>query len=97
MFGVKNARPNLPYDATITLRQAEDGCLCPMRLIKEYIAKTKVREDQSDKLFVTRKTGPGVAVSNGIIASWLKETLTIANIRASGESIKMVASIYVAS
>ena len=45
VFGAKNARPNYPYCPTITLRQAEDERLCPVRLIKEYLAKTKDRED----------------------------------------------------
>ena len=45
VFGAKNARSNHPYDPTITLRQAEDECLYPVRLIKEYVAKTKHRED----------------------------------------------------
>ena len=71
VFGARNARPNHPYGPTITLRWAEDECLGPVRLIKEYLAKTKGREDQSDKLFVTRKMGSAVAVSNGTIASWL--------------------------
>ena len=44
----KNAKPNHPYGPTIALRQAEDECLCPVRLIKEYFSKTKDREDQSD-------------------------------------------------
>ena len=44
VFGAKNAKPNHLYGPTITLRQAEDECLCPVRLIKECIAKTKDRE-----------------------------------------------------
>ena len=97
MFGAKNPRPNHSYCPTITLRWPEDECLCPVRLIKEYLAKTKDREDQSDKLFVTRKMGPAVAVSIGTIASWLKETLNLANIRASGGSTRKAAVTYVAS
>ena len=81
VFGAKDARPNHPYALTITKRQAEDKCLCLVRLIKEYSAKTKNREYQNDKLFVTRKMGPTVAVSNGTIASWLKETLILVNIQ----------------
>ena len=45
VFWVKSARPNHSYGPTITLRWAEDECLCPVRLIKEYIAKSKDRED----------------------------------------------------
>ena len=69
VFGAKNARPNHWYGSTIILRQAEDECLCQARLIKEYTAKTKEREDWSEKLFVTRKVHIAVAVSNGTIAS----------------------------
>ena len=54
-------------------------------------------EDQSDMLFVTWKMGPAVAVSNDTIVSWLKETLTLANIRASGGSTRKAATTYVAS
>ena len=72
----------------------EDECLCPVRLIKEYIAKIK---DQSEKLFVIRKMGLAVAVSNVTIARWLKESLTLANIRASGGSTRKAAATYVAS
>ena len=97
VFGAKNARPSCPYCPTITLKWAEDECLCPVRLIKEYIVKTKDREDQSDKLFVTRKMGPAVAVSNGTITSWLKKILTLANIKASGGSTRKAATTYTAS
>ena len=48
----------------------------PNEAHKEYIAKTKDREDQSENLFVTMKMSPAVAVSNCTIASWLKETVT---------------------
>ena len=41
VFGAKNARPNHPYMPTITMRQAEDEFLCPVRHIKEYTAKAK--------------------------------------------------------
>ena len=92
VFGAINARTNHPHGPTITLRQIENECLCPMRLIKEYITKTKDREDWSDKLFVTRKMGPAVAVSNGTVTSWLKETLTLTNIRTSGGSTWKVLS-----
>ena len=51
VFGAKNVRPNHPYGPIIRLRWAEDECLCPVRLIKEYIAKNKDREDQSDEHF----------------------------------------------
>ena len=95
MFEAKNVRPNCPYGPTKTLWQAEHECLCPVRLIK-YIAKTKDREDQSE-LFVTRKMGQAEAVSNGTIASWLKETLTLGNIRASGGSTRKAAATYVDS
>ena len=97
VFEATNPRPNYPYDPTITLRQVEDECLCLVRLIKEYIAKTKDREDQSEKLFVTRNMGPAVAVSHGTIASWLKEMLTLANTRASGGSTRKAATTYAAS
>ena len=39
---------------------------------------------------------PSVAVSNGTITSWLKETLTQVNIRASGGSIRKAAATYAA-
>ena len=68
-----------------------------MRLRKAYIAKTKSMEDQSEKLFITRKMGLGVVTSNGTIASWLKETLTLANIRVSDGSIRKAAATYAAS
>ena len=97
VFQAKNARANHPYGPTITLRWAEDECLCPVRLIKEYLAKTKDRKDQSDKLFVTRKMGPAAAVSNGTIASSFKEILTLANIRASKGSTRKAAATYVVS
>ena len=74
VFGAKNSRTNHPYGPTITLTWAMDECLYPVKLIKEYIAKNKDREAQSEKLFLPRKMGPAVAVSNGTIASWLKET-----------------------
>ena len=67
----------------------------PMRLIKEYTAKTNDSKDKSEKLFVTRKVVPAVTVSNGIIASWLKETFTLANIRASEGSTMKAAATYV--
>ena len=63
----------------------------PIGLIKEYVAQSKDREDQSDRPFVSRKMGPAVAVSNGTVASWLKETLTLANIWASGGSTRKAA------
>ena len=62
VFGTENARLNHPYGPSITLSQAEDECLFPVRLVKEYIAKTKDREGQSEKLFVIRKMGMAVAV-----------------------------------
>ena len=96
VFGAKNARPNHPSGPTITLRQAEDDCLCPVRLIKEYLAKTKDRKDQSDT-FLLPEMEPAMVVSNGTIASWLKETLTLANIRTSGGSTRKAAATYVAS
>ena len=60
-------------------------------------SQTKDSEDGSEKLFVTREMGPAVAVSNGTIASWLKETLTLANNGALGGSIRKAAATYVAS
>ena len=50
-----------------------------------------------DKLFVTRGMDPAVTVSNGTIASWLKETLTLAFISTSGGSIRKPAATYAAS
>ena len=41
--------------------------------------------------------GPVVAVSNGTVASWLKETLNLANITVSGGSTRKVAATYGAS
>ena len=41
--------------------------------------------------------GPGLAVSSGTTASWLKETLTIANIRASEGSTRKAAATYATS
>ena len=41
--------------------------------------------------------GPVVAVFNGTIASWLKETLNPANIRALGGSTRKAAATYTAS
>ena len=35
LFGAKNASPNHPYSPMITMRWEVDGCLCPVRLIKE--------------------------------------------------------------
>ena len=96
-FWANNARPNHPYGPTITLRWAEDEYLCPVKLIKEHIVQAKCREDQSDKLFVTRKMGPAVAASNGTIASWVKETFNLANIRISGGSARRAAATYAAS
>ena len=86
VFGAKNARPKHLYWPTITVRWAEDECLCSVMLIKEYIASWEVfllhlslflqdqclptgvvvledREDQSEKLFVTRKISLAVAVA----------------------------------
>ena len=40
-FEAKKAQSNDPYGPAIALRQAEDECLCPVRLLKEYIAKNK--------------------------------------------------------
>ena len=50
VFGAKNARPKHLYRPTITLRQAEDECLCLMRLIKEYIAKPKIGRTEASSL-----------------------------------------------
>ena len=44
--GAKNGSLNHPFGATTTLRQAEDEYLCPARLIKEIIAKTKDRNSK---------------------------------------------------
>ena len=65
--------------------------------LKECIAKTKERQDQCEMFLVTRKIGPVVAVSNGRIGSWLKETLTVAIISASGGSTRKAVAIYVGS
>ena len=94
VLSTKNSRPNHPYGSTVTLRWVEDEYLCPVRLIKEYVRKTKEREQWSEKLFITRKMGPAVAVSNATIVSWLKETLILANIRASGGSTRKAAAPY---
>ena len=94
MFGARNAPVNHTYEPTITLRQSEDEFLCPVWLIKEYIAKTKYREEWDDKLFITRKMGLTVAVSNATTASKLKETLTLANIRASGVSTRKTVTSF---
>ena len=96
VFRANNVRPNHLYGPAITLSWAEGKCLCLVRLTQEYIAKTKDREDWSDKLFVTRKMGPAVAVSSGTASSWLKQTLTLANIRASGGSTRKAAGTTVA-
>ena len=69
VFGDKIARPNQPYGLTITLRQAEDECLCPVRLIKNTQPKPKTESDPSGKLSVPRKMGQAVTVSDGTIAS----------------------------
>ena len=68
-----------------------------MKFLKEYLAKTKDREDRSDKVFVTRKVCLAVTVSNHTIASWLKETLILASIRASGGSTSKAAVTYATS
>ena len=85
----------LPILSYYTTEGTEDECLYPMRLIKEYIAKTKDWLGQSEKLFVTRKMGPAVAVSNGTTTSWLKETLTVDNINEPqlGQSQKLVTGL----
>ena len=44
-----------------------------------------------------RQGGPAVAFSNDTIASWFKETLTLANIRTSGRSNRKAAATYAAS
>ena len=66
-FGVNNAKPYHPYGPTITLKLAEDECLYSGRFIKKYIAKTKDREEQNHKLFVTRKMGLSVAICNALL------------------------------
>ena len=45
VFGFMKARQNHPYGPVIILRHAEDECLHPVRPIKEYLAKTKDREN----------------------------------------------------
>ena len=70
----RNAQPNHPYGSAITLRHVKDEYLCPVRLTKEYIVKTKDREKWRDKPFLTRKMGPKVAVSNATIFSWLRDS-----------------------
>ena len=78
----------------IRLRRSEDECLCPVALVKEYLAKTKDREQRSEKLFVTRKIGPVISFSNAMIAKCLEKTLTLANIRASGGSTRKAVIFY---
>ena len=46
VFGAANARPNHPYGPTIMLRQSADECLCPGRLIREYIVKSKTEKSE---------------------------------------------------
>ena len=84
VFWAKNIWPNYPYGPIIILR-SEDKCLCPLALVKEYLARTKDREQRSEP-FVTRKIGPAISISNATIVKWLKETLALGNIRASGTS-----------
>ena len=63
---------------------SEDKCLCPISMIKEYIARTKGREQWSVKIFIARKMSLAVMVSRATITSWLEEPLTLVNIKASG-------------
>ena len=96
VFEAKSARPNHPSRPTITLRSAQDEYICPVRFIKEYIGKAKGREEQSEKPFVTRKMGPALVVSKDTIAHWPKKTLTLANVRAPGGSIRKAAATHAA-
>ena len=97
MFGAKNAWPNHLYGSTTTIQWLEDECLCLVQLMKEYVAKTKDTEEQSEKLFVTWKKGPVVTASNATIDNWFMEILTLTNIRASEGSIRKAAASYAAS
>ena len=81
----------------ITLRQSEDECLIPIGLVRKYMARTKDREQRNEKLFLTWKMGLATAVSDAKIASLLKETLNLPNIRASVGSARKCATSYVAS
>ena len=65
--------------------------------MREYLAKTKGRENRSKTFFVTRKMDPALAVSNSTMANWLKETLIPPSIRALGGSTRKVATSYTAS
>ena len=62
VFGANNAEPNHPYGPTITMRMSKDECLCQVALVKEYLARTKEREQSSEKLFVTRRMSPAIFV-----------------------------------
>ena len=71
----KECWPNHPYGPTVRLKWSEDECFCPAPLVRDYLARTKGREQISEKLFVTRRMGPLTAILNGTIASWLKKPL----------------------
>ena len=63
VFGAKNTQSNHPYESTITLTRSEAECFYPVAPVNEYIARTKDREQRSEKAFVTRKMGPEISIS----------------------------------
>ena len=96
-FGAKNARRSHAYTPPFTIRLARDECLCPVRTIKAYLKATMSRPNRSKNFFVTRKQGNAIAVTNGTIATWLTETLKLANIKASGGSTRKASASWAAS
>ena len=80
----------LAFQLVFGAKNAHD-CLCPVVPIKKYLARIKNRKQRSEKVFVTRN------LSSAMVAKWLKEMLTIANIRALGESTRKAATSYAAS
>ena len=98
LFGAKNVQSCHPYGPTITLRWSEDECLWPEALVRDYLTRTKDGRQRSEKLFVTRKKGvQWLPTPKASISSWVKETLILANIRASGSSTRKAAMSYAAS
>ena len=55
-----------------------------------------IQNERSEEPFITRKMGLAIAISNAMGPSWLKATLTLANIRASQGSPRKVAPPYAA-
>ena len=96
-FGAKNARRSHAYTPPFTIRLARDECLCPVRTIKAYLKAIMSRPNRSKNFFVTRKQGNAIAMTNGTIATWLTETLKLANIKASGGSTRKASASWVAS